>query len=256
MRRRSLRPTPPAPETSAPVISGPAPIPAPLPDALSQETIVLVLPVSVPCGECGAVRAQGDLAHFEDSTPLCLDCALLGRLALLPSGDVALTRRAAAHSKRRAIVLEWSPRRKRYERRGTLVDPDALRRARAECDADAHVREAQRTRAAVRRDIEEREYIAAFTAAVLRLYPGCPHSEARDIVAHACEKHSGRVGRTADAKRLVDDHVRLAVIAHVRHLHTRYDQIIATTHDKRQSRTAIRPAVDSVLHAWSILDRA
>lgn len=222
-----------------------------VPQAFAQETVVLVVQVPVPCGECGALRVRGDLVHYEGTKPLCLDCALLGRLVLLPSGDVALTRRASTHSKMRAIVLEWSARRKRYERRGTLVEPDAIRRARAECDGDAHTREAQRARAAVRRDAEEREYIAAFTEAVRGLFPGCPLSEAREIAAHACEKYSGRVGRTADAKQLDPEKVRLAVIAHVRHLHTSYDQIIARTRDKRGSRARIKGDVTSVLREWS-----
>ena len=221
-----------------------------LPEALAHEIVVLVTPVPVPCGECGALRVRGDLVHYEAATPLCLDCALLGRLALLPSGDVALTRRASAHSKRRALVLEWSARRKRYERRGTLVEPEAIRRARAECDTDATAREAQRTRAAVRREAQERDYVASFTAAVLSLFPSCPISEAREIAAHACEKHSGRVGRTADAKQLEPEMVRLAVIAHVRHLHTSYDQIIARTRDRRTSRARIKGDVSSVLREW------
>ena len=232
----------------APVIASVVP---PLPEALAHETVVLVTLVPVPCDECGALRVRGDLVHYEGEKPLCLECALLGRLTLLLSGDVALTRRASAHSRLRAVVLEWSARRKRYERRGTLVEPEAIRRARAECDADAHAREAQRARAAVRREGEERDYVASFTAAVRRLFPGCPLSEAREIAAHACEKSSGRVGRTADAKQLDPEMVRLAVIAHVRHLHTQYDQIIARTRDKRGSRARINGDVESVLREWS-----
>jgi hypothetical protein len=212
--------------------------------------VVLVVQVPVPCAECGLLRVRGDLVHYEGATPLCLDCALLGRLVFLQSGDVALTRRASAHSKSRAVVLEWSARRKRYERRGTLVEAEAIRRARVECDADAHAREAQRARAALRREAAEGQYVAAFTAAVRSLFPGCPLSEAREIAAHACEKNSGRVGRTADAKQLDPEKVRLAVIAHVRHLHTNYDQIIARTRNKRTSRTHIKGDLTSVLREW------
>jgi hypothetical protein len=58
------------------------------------------------------------------------------------------------------------------------------------------------------------------------------------------------VGRTAAAKELNDEMVRLAVIAHVRHLHTSYDQTIDRTKDKRASRAAIRPDLREVLAAW------
>jgi hypothetical protein len=220
----------------------------------TEETVVLVAPGPVTCAECGARRVKGDLVHYEGQgpgKPLCLDCALLARLEMLPSGDVALTRRATAHSKHRALVLEWSRAQKRYERRGTLVERAALAQARRECAADATARATQRERAAVRREAEEREYVAAFTAAVRAQFPGCPLSEARQIAAHACEKYSGRVGRTADAKQLDAEKVRLATIAHVRHLHTRYDEIIARTRDKRGSRATINPDVARVLREWS-----
>lgn len=222
-------------------------LPAGLP---KDETVVLVVREQLACAECKQVLSKGDLAHYEGDTPLCLGCAVLGTLSFLPSGDVALTRRASKRSKRMAVVVEWSLRHKRWERRGTLVEPAAITLAKAECDADAAAREQQRARAAVRREVEDREYVAAFTAQVKTLFPRCPSSEAREIAAHACAKHSGRVGRTAAAKELEDEMVRLAVIAHVRHLHTEYDTIIARTRDKRGSRDRIRDKVTAVLREW------
>ena len=171
-------------------------------------------------------------------------------MEVLPSGDVAMTRRTQSLSARVAAVIGWSPKSKRWERRGTLAEPTAIAEARRLCAADAGDRERAREVAAGRREIEQREYLAAFRAAVLRLFPGCPRAEAADIAAHACEKHSGRVGRTAAAKDLDDEMVRLAVIAHVRHLHTAYDTTINRTRDKRGSRAAIRPDVHAVLSAW------
>ena len=131
-----------------------------------------------------------------------------------------------------------------------MAEPAAITEARRLCDADAGERERARGAAAGRREIEQREYLAAFRASVLRLFPGCPRAEAAEIAAHACEKHSGRVGRTAAARELDDEMVRLAVIAHVRHLHTTYDQTIDRTRDKRGSRAAIRPDLQAVLAAW------
>lgn len=93
-----------------------------------------------------------------------------------------------------AILIGWSPRSKRWERRGTLVEPRALVSAKAQCEADSEKRNVARQRASERRVIEDREYHAQFRAAVLQLYPGCPRAEATDIASHACEKHSGRVG--------------------------------------------------------------
>lgn len=222
------------------------------PPAAPVDGLEVVQVVSQPlvCAECRHLLGRGDLAHFEAQKALCLGCALLDQLVLLPSGDVALTRRASARSKVKAVVVEWSRRGKRYERRGTLVEPEALRLARLECETDAAQRAQQRAQAAVRREAEDQAYIVSFTREVKRLFPGCPLSEARKIAAHACAKHSGRVGRTAAAKELDEEMVRLAVIAHVRHLHTDYDRIIARTRDKRGARDRIRNKVTAVLQEW------
>jgi hypothetical protein len=54
--------------------------------------LVVVLPVKMwTCTSCGGT---GDLLKMEDGGPLCVDCADLGHLVFLPSGDAALTRRA------------------------------------------------------------------------------------------------------------------------------------------------------------------
>ena len=204
------------------------------------------------CGRCATRLAEDTLVTQDDrGNPICLLCGDLANLTVVPSGDVALTRRAQSQSSRVGVLIGWSPRSKRWERRGTLVEPWALVSAKAQCEADSAKRIVARQRAAQRRVIEDREYHAKFRAAVLLLYPGCPRAEATDIAAHACEKYSGRVGRTADAKDLEDEAVRLAVIAHVRHLHTNYDTVIDSNRDKRKSRSIVRGSTQEVLDAWA-----
>lgn len=226
----------------------------PRPPALHQPGIPAVAKsgASGTCVRC-ATRLSDDILVTRDDkgNPICLPCGGLANLTVVPSGDVALTRRAQSQSGRVAILIGWSPRSKRWERRGTLVEPRALVSAKAHCAADSEKRIVARERAADRRVIEDREYHAKFRAAVLQLYPGCPRAEAADIASHACEKHSGRVGRTADAKALEDDAVRLAVIAHVRHLHTNYDTVIDANRDTRKSRSIVRGSIQEVLDAWA-----
>ena len=53
---------------------------------------------------------SGDLIRVEEQKTLCLDCADLGSLEFLPSGNTALTRRATKYSGLRAVVLRWSSR--------------------------------------------------------------------------------------------------------------------------------------------------
>ncbi len=67
---------------------------------------------------------------MEPPGPACLDCAGLGGLELLPAGDARVSRRAKANSDLHAVVVRWSRSRRRYERIGLLVRPEALRLAR------------------------------------------------------------------------------------------------------------------------------
>ena len=57
---------------------------------------------------------------------LCLECADLDHLEFLPSGDAALTRRASTHSRLKAVVVQFSRARRRYERQGVLIESEAL----------------------------------------------------------------------------------------------------------------------------------
>ena len=82
-------------------------------------------------------------------------------------------------------------------------------------------------------------------------YPCCPPEEARSIAEHACEKYSGRVGRSAAAKNLDDEAITLAVRAHIRHAHTRYDRYLADGMDRAEARRLVRCRIDEVAVKWS-----
>jgi hypothetical protein len=70
-----------------------------------------------------------------------LVCADLDHLEFLPSGDAAVTRRASKYSKLKAVVLQWSRTRQRYERQGIPVETEAIEQAEKECLADADQRQ-------------------------------------------------------------------------------------------------------------------
>ena len=42
----------------------------------------------------------------------------------------------------------------------------------------------------------------------------------------------------------------LAVVAHIRHRHTRYDQLLMRGYDRNEARGSIRDEVDRVLESW------
>jgi hypothetical protein len=63
-------------------------------------------------------------------------------------------------------------------------------------------------------------------------------------------KYSGRVGRTAAAKTLDEDAIRLAVIAHVRHAESPYDRLLAMGYDRHQARAEVEGTVRAVVAEW------
>jgi hypothetical protein len=184
----------------------------------------------------------------------CLTCADLDHLTFLPPGDATLTRRARKYSTLAAVVLKWSRARKQYERQGLLVEEQALERAEAECLNDAEARARRRAREAERRAELDVEFVTRFAARIRQLYPGCPAERPEHIASHACQKYSGRVGRSAAAKRLDEEAVRLAVVAHVRHDETHYDELLVRGVERRDARDRVREDVDRVLSAWRNVD--
>jgi hypothetical protein len=149
------------------------------------------------------------------------------------------------------VVLKWSRARKRYERQGLLVEEQALEKAEEECLADSEIRERRKEREAVRREELDRQYVEQFAQRVRELFPACPAGREAAIARHACQKYSGRVGRSASAKSLDGEAVLLAVIAHIRHRETDYDRLLARGYDRREARALVEGAVDHVLRNWA-----
>jgi hypothetical protein len=216
-----------------------------------EELKVFITSHESKCDEC-----QQDLGSHAwivlagQKGALCLSCADLDHLAFLPSGDAAMTRRARQHSTLSAVVLKWSKARKRYERQGLLVEEAALRQAEIDCLADAEARAQRCQREAERRAELDLAYVRQFAERVRQLYPQCPAQTATAIAEHACTKYSGRVGRSAAAKALDEYAVRLAVVAHVRHVETPYDELLMSGWDRADARRQVEEAVRAVLARW------
>jgi hypothetical protein len=224
--------------------------PEPKPVGKPGEIVVFMVRRETKCAECGRELFDGNLLRLENERPLCLDCADLGHLEFLASGNAALTRRATKYSPLRAVVVRWARAQKRYERQGILVTPEAIRQAETECLADGDSRARQRERAAVLREVEDREYESAVAEKMKALFPGCPPDEAARIAAWTCHKHSGRVGRSAAAKEFDPQALKLAVIAHIRHQHTRYDELLMEHDDRAFAREQVREKIEQMLSRW------
>jgi hypothetical protein len=187
---------------------------------------------------------------MEEAGPHCMSCADLDHLVFLPAGDAALSRRARKASTLSAVVVKFSRSRKRYERQGILVEPQALELAERQCLSDEDARLRRRERDRLRRDAEDVEFQSRMAAEIVRLFPGCPERRAKQIAQHAGERGSGRVGRSA-AGRALDDHaITLSVVASVRHEDTGYDRLLMAGVPRIEARERVRGAVDEVLDAW------
>jgi hypothetical protein len=217
----------------------------------SDDIVVFEILRNSACAECGEELGRGEWLRLERERPLCLSCADLAHLVFLPSGDAALTRRAGRYSSLKAVIVRFSRARNRYERQGVLVEEDALARAERECLADADARSRARERRVERDARMDALYQSEFARRIRGLYPGCPEPESIAIAEHACRKYSGRVGRTADAKRFDSDMIALAVNAHVRHVHTDYDELLSAGWGRHEARAHVRAAVEQILESWS-----
>lgn len=210
--------------------------------------LVAVIPVrDWTCSSCGDT---GEFLFMENDQPLCLDCADLGHLVFLPSGDAALTRRARKASGLALVVVRWARARKRYERQGILVEESALAEAEQHCLADVEARGRRRARDAERRAVQDLGFQAAMAAEIRKLFPPCPASRAEAIARHAGTLGSGRVGRSAAGRALDARAVTLAVVASVRHTDTDYDTLLMAGVPRAEARTRVAADIDRVLAGW------
>lgn len=203
------------------------------------------------CAECGATISLGDLITLQRPVGvLCLSCSDLDHLVFLPSGNTALTARARKFSPLSVVVMKFSKSRKRNERQGVLVSAEGSERAEKECLSDEEQRASRRARERIRSEKRDGQYIKHFATMIRRFYPGCSEEIASRIASHACEKYSGRVGRSAGAKNLDENFVRLAVKAHIRHAETSYDELLAKGVPRDLAREQIRGQLEECLLRW------
>ena len=215
-----------------------------------SEIVVFWIIRDSACAECGSDIGKGRFLRMERGRPLCLACADLDHLVFLPRGDTALTRRASKYSTLRAVVVRFSRSRNRYERQGVLVERSALERAEQECLTDAAARERARERAAERRAELDERYVSEFAERLGDSFPGCPEAERQEIAEHACRKYSGRIGRSAAARRFDPETIEVAVRAHIRHRCTPYDDLLGQGLDRSDARASVRGAVDEIVERW------
>jgi len=134
-----------------------------------------------------------------------------------------------------------------------LVEEAAIESAEKECFADEEIRARRREREATRRAELDREYVKKFARSIREYFPFCPKGREKVIAEHACRKYSGRIGRTAFAKEFSENAIRLAVIAHIRHAETPYDELLMKGWERFDARAEVEDKVFDVLSKWQEL---
>ena len=222
-----------------------------MPEREISELKVFISSRNSTCDECNEeLGTKAWITLGAKGRAFCLSCADLDHLVFLPSGKAALTRRARKHSILSAVVLKWSRVRKRYERQGLLVEESALAQAETECLSDAEARSRRREREAEYRAKLDREYVALFAHRLRKQFPSAPSEREYKIAEHACQKYSGRVGRSAAAKTLDPEVVHLAVAAHIRHNETNYDKLLTSGWERYEARAQVNEQVGEILRHW------
>jgi len=128
-----------------------------------------------------------------------------------------------------------------------LVEAQALDQTEQEYLADSKARARRREREARRREELDQQYVEQFAVRVSELFPGSRPERAIVIAEHTSQKYSGRVGRSAAAKQLDVSAVRLAIIAHIRHVETQYDSLLANGYERHKARALVQAEVNQVL---------
>lgn len=220
--------------------------------ATEAQNIFITKKQKLHCAKCQKPIPVGEMfvAEKEEGRGTCFSCSPFSSYTLLPPGNAALTRRSKKHSALCAVLLYWNQKRRRYERRGQYVEAIAIIKAQEECDNDKELREQKNKKAAIKRDILDKEYIQNFGQAIRLQFPNCPPLREYKIAEHACEKNSGRVGRTAHAKQFDLNMIELAVIAHIRHVETNYDTQFGKGQQKNEIRANLKNTIDNILNSW------
>ncbi|KAF2798873.1 hypothetical protein K505DRAFT_90247 [Melanomma pulvis-pyrius CBS 109.77] len=90
--------------------------------------------------------------------------------------------------------------------------------------------------------------IRGAAAELSKQFPAIPEGEREAVLTHGFRKYSGRVGRTAQIP--LSRKAQLAVIAHIRHQHTKYDQLLEDGMDRDAARRIVQSKIQNMLRDW------
>lgn len=158
----------------------------------------------------------------------------------VPKGNVYITKhcRKKTHEADKALYVVLDEKNKRVGLRcPTYIYHKVMEQHRATA--------AQRAEAVQKRDAAIE---GTFEEAIMKLFPKIPSVEIPQVLKHSLKKHSRRVGRTSTVA--LQDRVRLAVRAHIRHVHTDYDQLLKQGVSRLDAREQVWHRLNEVARQW------
>jgi hypothetical protein len=90
--------------------------------------------------------------------------------------------------------------------------------------------------------------ISKATKELQKQFPAIPSADKALVLKHGFKKHSGRVGRTGSLP--LQKKVMLAVIAHIRHIHSDYDALLRAGQARDTARKATWKTIEGVMREW------
>ncbi|KAL2263921.1 hypothetical protein VTK26DRAFT_4302 [Humicola hyalothermophila] len=158
----------------------------------------------------------------------------------VPKGDVYITKhcRKKTHEAGKTLYVVVDGKNKPI---GLRCPAHIFRQVISQNEATA----TQRAEAVQKRDAAIQE---DFGEAIVKLFPKIPRAEVPLILKHSLKKHSRRVGRTGTVE--LHERVRLAVRAHIRHVHTDYDKKLRQGVSREEARAQIWERLNNIAKEW------
>lgn len=92
--------------------------------------------------------------------------------------------------------------------------------------------------------------LADFARRVRERFPGAPEGEELRVARFACRSETERVGALGGSDGYLEHAVELAVLAHLRHRHTRYEALLEQGYDRESARALVQPRVLELFARW------
>ncbi|KAI5279857.1 hypothetical protein KEM54_004003 [Ascosphaera aggregata] len=107
---------------------------------------------------------------------------------------------------------------------------------------------ARRAEAVMKKDMENEQKNRAL---LMKAYPNIPTGDLLRILSHAFMKGSRRVGRSSTVRGGELVKMRLAVEAHIRHIHTQYDSLLRSKVPRNMAREIVGREVRRIRDEWA-----